>query len=85
MPLVSADMVELVRFKHAPYPYVRTAAERQRFFDVIEGRRRGHTGRDGTVYWEDETYLDNRVLLAIPGLHALLRPLPNTASGVVSS
>ena len=66
MPGASADMVELVRFKHAPYPYVRTAAERQRFYDVIDGKRRGHTGRDGTVYWEDETYQDNRVLLAIP-------------------
>ena len=61
-----ADMVELVHFKHAPFPFAGNAAERRKFFDVLDGARRGHTGRDGTVYWEDETYHDDRVLLGIP-------------------
>jgi len=36
------------------------------FLDAKNGTRRGHTTPSGGVYWEDETYSDQRSLLYIP-------------------
>jgi hypothetical protein len=72
---LAADIIDIVPFAHAPFPL--TSAKRghkEPFFDVQDGVRRGHTGRDGTVYWENETYRDNRVLLAIPSNFNPRRP-----------
>lgn len=64
----------LVAFQSAPFPYARSAGGKA-FFDVVsdEGRR-GHTTPYGRLYWEDETYSDNRVLLHIPKGFDIRRP-----------
>lgn len=65
----------LVRFQTAPFPYRgKVPASGQPFFDVNENGRRGHTTPYGRLYWEDETYNDNRVLLHIPKGFDVRRP-----------
>jgi hypothetical protein len=62
------DHTALVRFETAPFPYSGTiAATDQPFLNVEdEWGRRGHKTPFGRLYWEDETYSDNHVLLHIP-------------------
>src|SRR5260221_3251163 len=36
------------------------------FLNVLKGDRRGHRSYGGRVYWQDETYNDNRVLMHVP-------------------
>jgi hypothetical protein len=62
------DHTALVRFETAPFPYNGTiAASDQPFLNVEdEWGRRGHKTPFGRLYWEDETYSDNHVLLHIP-------------------
>ncbi len=50
-------------FKYAPFPL--NAKHAVSFFDVNQASRRGHTSKRGGLLWEDTTYNDNRVLLAI--------------------
>ena len=60
-------LIALPAFASSPFPLRggRSAGGRA-FFDQTEGTRRGRTTRHGQVCWEDETYNDKRVLLAIP-------------------
>lgn len=66
----------LVPFQTAPFPYRGKVPGSDRpFFDVVqEDGRRGHTTPFGRLYWEDETYSDNRVLLHIPKGFDVRRP-----------
>lgn len=57
----------LVPFKSAPFPYSGDFPGKGPFYDRTEGERRGRTSPRGGLYWEDETYSDNRVLLSVPG------------------
>ena len=50
-------------FKYTPFPLNEEQAST--FFDVNEAGRRGHTSTRGGLLWEDITYSDNRVLMAI--------------------
>ena len=36
------------------------------FLNISKGDRKGHRSYGGRVYWQDETYSDNRVLLHVP-------------------
>lgn len=57
----------LVPFVHSPFPYDGIVPRKDvPFLDADDGRRRGHVARDGTVYWEDETYNDRRSLVSVP-------------------
>ncbi len=57
----------LVPFETAPFPYNGTIAGTDKpFLNVEEDGRRGHKTPFGRLYWEDETYSDQRVLLHIP-------------------
>lgn len=57
----------LVPFATSPFPYDGPIPGKGApFLDRREGERRGHTSPRGGVYWEDETYSDNRVLLSVP-------------------
>lgn len=57
----------LVTFQTSPFPFDGEIPEKGvRFLDVVEGERKGHTTRYGTIYWQDKTYSDRRVLLALP-------------------
>jgi hypothetical protein len=59
----------LYRFASAPFPYEGLRPDTgERFLDVKGANgRAGHTSPRGGVYYEDETYSDNRVLVALPG------------------
>jgi len=65
-PLAKARTA-LVPFQTAPFPYRgATPGTGAPFLDVDQNGRRGHTTPYGRLYWEDETYSDNRVLLHLP-------------------
>ncbi len=65
----------LVPFDTAPFPYHGTMpGSTAPFLDVNENGRKGHRTGSGRVYWEDETYNDNRVLLHIPKGFDIRRP-----------
>src|SRR5690606_16157924 len=65
-PLDAANTA-LVPFATAPFPYDGIVPETGRpFLDIVAGGRRGHASPRGGLYWEDETYYDNRGLLFIP-------------------
>jgi hypothetical protein len=69
------DRTALSPFESAPFPYAGTIAGTGKpFLDVEEQGRRGHTTPFGRLYWEDETYSDNRVLLHIPKGFDVRRP-----------
>lgn len=59
--------LQLVPFRASAFPYRGPIPDTGKpFLDVIDGMRRGHTSARGGVYWEDPTYTDRRVLIAIP-------------------
>lgn len=59
--------LKLVPFQNSPFPYEGQPPGRDKpFLDVEKDGRRGHTARNGIVYWEDATYSDRRSLLFIP-------------------
>ena len=64
---VRKDLTALVPFWTAPFPYHgNIAGTDEPFLNVNEDGRLGHRTPFGRLYWEDETYSDNRVLLHIP-------------------
>ncbi len=68
-PLVSepGSRMQLVPFETSPFPYDGDIpGQNKPFLDVVSGNRRGHTSPRGGIYWEDQTYSDQRVLLYIP-------------------
>src|SRR5690242_11889174 len=74
-PLLARKLA-LVPFLSAPFPYHgRLPGSATDFLDVNEAGRRGHTSPRGGVYWEEQTYSDNRVLVALPkGFDAAAKP-----------
>lgn len=73
-PLATARTA-LVPFDTAPFPYHGAMpGSNAPFLNVTEGSRKGHRTGSGRVYWEDETYNDNRVLLHIPKGFDIRRP-----------
>lgn len=60
----SGDQTVLRNFKYSPYPLTEKLA--RTFFEVNDNGRRGHNSPRGGLLWEDTTYSDNRVLLAMP-------------------
>lgn len=61
------DLIRFEPFVASPFPLRRGHDPGGRiFFDVHDGARRGRTTRHGQVCWEDETYAESRVLLAVP-------------------
>ncbi len=70
------DHTALVPFETAPFPYDGTIAGTDKPFLNVEDEwgRRGHRTPFGRLYWEDETYSDQRVLLHIPKGFDLRKP-----------
>ena len=61
------DLTTLVSMKSSAFPYFGTnPASEQPFLNIAEGDRRGHRSLSGRVYWQDQTYNDNRVLVHVP-------------------
>jgi hypothetical protein len=66
-PVLHSSKMRLVPFQTSPFPFDGEIPEKGvRFLDTAEGERKGHTSRSGNIYWEDKTYTDRRVLLALP-------------------
>ncbi|MGZ3411510.1 MAG: alpha/beta hydrolase [Xanthobacteraceae bacterium] len=64
---MSQEQTKLVSLQSAAFPYLgNNPRTDQPFLNVFENGRRGHRGPSGRVYWQDETYNDNRVLVHIP-------------------
>lgn len=63
-----AAQTALFPFQYSPFPLANSglsiAPDGKPFFDVEDHGRRGHQSLRGGVYWEDETYSDNRVLIS---------------------
>jgi hypothetical protein len=61
------DLTTLVSLKSSAFPYFgnnpRTDAP---FLDISRGDRRGHRSYGGKVFWQDQTFSDNRTLMHIP-------------------
>ena len=61
------DQTALIGLKSSAFPYdgnnPRTDVP---FLNVSNGERRGHRSYSGRVFWQDETFNDNRVLMHVP-------------------
>jgi hypothetical protein len=74
-PTAREDQTTLVSLKSSAFPYLgnnpRTEAP---FLDISKGDRRGHRGIGGKVFWQDETFNDNRVLMHVPENFDIRKP-----------
>ncbi|MCK1744129.1 alpha/beta hydrolase [Bradyrhizobium sp. 139] len=61
------DLTTLVSMKSSAFPYFgNNPASDVPFLNIAKGDRRGHRSYSGRVFWQDETYSDNRVLMHVP-------------------
>ncbi|UPJ45027.1 alpha/beta hydrolase [Bradyrhizobium sp. 40] len=61
------DLTTLVSMKWSAFPYFgNNPASDAPFLNISKGDRRGHRSYSGRVFWQDETYNDNRVLMHVP-------------------
>jgi hypothetical protein len=66
-PAAREDLTTLVSLKSSAFPYLGNNPHTDEpFLNVSKGDRRGHRSYGGRVYWQDETFNDNRVLMHIP-------------------
>ena len=73
-PAARDEVTTLVSLKSSAFPYLGNNPRTDTpFLNVSNGERRGHrTGR--RVYWQDETYNDNRTLMHIPSTFDARKP-----------
>jgi hypothetical protein len=72
---VREDQTTLVSLKSSAFPYLgNNPRTDEPFLNIIKGDRRGHRSYGGRVYWQDETYSDNRVLMHVPENFDVRRP-----------
>ena len=61
------DQTTLVGLKSSAFPYLgNNPRTDEPFLNISKGERRGHRSYGGRVYWQDETYNDNRTLMHVP-------------------
>jgi hypothetical protein len=66
-PPVQQELTTLVSLKSSAFPYLgNNPRTDEPFLNVSNDGRHGHRGPGGRVYWQDETYNDNRTLIHIP-------------------
>jgi hypothetical protein len=66
-PETRDDLTTLVSMKSSAFPYFGNNPDSESpFLNISKGDRRGHRSYSGRVYWQDETYNDNRVLVHVP-------------------
>jgi hypothetical protein len=74
-PTAQQDLTTLVSMKTSAFPYDgNNPASDAPFLNISKGDRRGHRSYGGRVYWQDETYSDNRVLVHVPENFDVRRP-----------
>src|SRR5882672_7818012 len=61
------ELTTLVSMKSSAFPYFGSNPRSEApFLNISKGDRKGHRSYGGRVYWQDETYNDNRVLMHVP-------------------
>ena len=61
------EQTTLVALKSSAFPYLgNNPRTDEPFLNISRGERRGHRGMGGRVFWQDETFNDNRVLMHVP-------------------
>jgi hypothetical protein len=74
-PTAQQDLTTLVSMKSSAFPYYgNNPASEAPFLNISKGDRRGHRSYGGRVYWQDQTYNDNRVLMHVPENFDVRRP-----------
>jgi hypothetical protein len=74
-PVERDELTTLVTMKSSAFPYSgNNPASDEPFLNVVKGDRRGHKSFGGRVFWQDETYSDNRVLVHIPANFDVKKP-----------
>jgi hypothetical protein len=74
-PVVNQAKTDILEFLSAPFPDDDMVTGSGRgLFNVDEDGQRGRRTSRGQIYWENETYNDQRVLLHIPADFNLQRP-----------
>ncbi len=69
------DQTTLVSLKSSAFPYLgNNPRTDEPFLNISKGERRGHRSYGGRVYWQDETYNDNRVLMHVPENFDIRKP-----------
>jgi hypothetical protein len=69
------ELTTLVSMKSSAFPYFgNNPASDEPFLNIVKGDRRGHKSFSGHVFWQDETYNDNRVLVHIPENFDIRKP-----------
>src|SRR5229473_1835848 len=69
------DQTTLVSLKSSAFPYLgNNPRTDEPFLNISKGDRRGHRGLGGKVFWQDETYNDNRVLMHVPENFDIRKP-----------
>jgi hypothetical protein len=74
-PAERDELTTLVSMKSSAFPYFgNNPASDEPFLNITKGDRRGHRSFGGQVFWQDETYNDNRVLMHIPENFNIKKP-----------
>jgi hypothetical protein len=69
------EQTALVGLKTSAFPYFgNNPRNDEPFLNIVKGERRGHRSYSGRVYWQDETYNDNRVLMHVPQNFDIRKP-----------
>ena len=69
------DQTTLVSLKSSAFPYLgNNPRTDEPFLNISKDDRRGHRSYGGRVYWQDETYNDNRVLMHVPENFDIRKP-----------
>ena len=74
-PPIREEQTTLVSLKSSAFPYLgNNPRTDEPFLNVSKGDRRGHRGLGGKIFWQDETYNDNRVLMHVPENFDIRKP-----------
>ena len=77
------ELTTLVSMKSSAFPYFGNNPRSEApFLNISKGDRKGHRSYGGRVYWQDETYSDNRVLLHVPETFDARKDLPVSWAGL---
>lgn len=69
-----AGKTSISEFVTSPFPLDGASSAATEYFNLQENGKRGRQTATGKVYWENETYNDQRVLLHIPAKFDLKKP-----------
>ena len=69
-----AGKTSISEFVTSPFPLDGSSAAATEYFNENDGTKRGRKTATGRVYWENETYNDQRVLLHIPAKFDIRKP-----------